>query len=173
MGKRNGLKLLVSSALFAALICVVTGYILHIPIGTAGGYVHIGDAFIFLAAALLPTPWALAAAVLGGCLADLLTGAAIWIPATAVVKALIALPFSCRGDRLLTRRNLLAALVSMPISCGGYYLAEVLMFGSWAAPLASIPVSLIQYGGSALVFILAALALDRAKLKKQFQKLYN
>ena len=33
---------LVTSALLAAIICLVTGYILHIPTPN-GGYAHIGD----------------------------------------------------------------------------------------------------------------------------------
>ena len=41
-------RTLVSSALFAALVCVTTAYFLHIPVGN-GGYVHVGDTFIYLA----------------------------------------------------------------------------------------------------------------------------
>lgn len=39
---------LTSTALFAALICVTTAYIFHIPFGVNGGYVHIGDSLIYL-----------------------------------------------------------------------------------------------------------------------------
>ncbi len=171
MEKKFSIKLLVATALFAAIICVVTAYILHIPVGANGGYIHIGDAFIFLAAAMLPKPYAIAAAAIGAGMADLLT-APIWAIATVIVKTLITLPFSSKGEKLLTKRNLIAALVSIPISCAGYYLAEALMFGNWVAPALGIPVGLIQYGGSTVIFILAALALDRAKIKKQFGKLY-
>ena len=38
--KKNVLKYLIIAALFAALITVTTGFIGHIPIGTAGGYLH-------------------------------------------------------------------------------------------------------------------------------------
>ena len=40
-------RVLVSSALFAALVCITTAF--HIPVGN-GGYAHIGDTFIYLAA---------------------------------------------------------------------------------------------------------------------------
>ena len=43
-------RTLVSSALFAALICLTTAYFLHIPVGN-GGFMHVGDTFIYLAAA--------------------------------------------------------------------------------------------------------------------------
>ena len=62
-----------TTALFAALICVTTAYIFHIPFGTNGGYVHIGDTLIYLAAAILPAPYAMIAGALGGAFADLLT----------------------------------------------------------------------------------------------------
>ena len=47
----------VLAALFAAAIALATAYLLHIPLPT-GGYVHLGDTLIYLAACLLPTPYA-------------------------------------------------------------------------------------------------------------------
>ena len=72
MSQRENLRLLVTAALFAAAITVMTAYMLHIPIPT-GGYIHLGDALIYLAACLLPVPCAAAAAAIGAGLADLLT----------------------------------------------------------------------------------------------------
>lgn len=43
--------LLAVSAMFAAMVTVTTAYLFHIPIGSNGGYIHVGDAFIYLAAA--------------------------------------------------------------------------------------------------------------------------
>ena len=74
--ERRKLHLLVISALFAAAIAVMTAYLLHIPIPT-GGYIHVGDALIYLAACLLPAPYAVGAAMVGaGLAACLLTGSA-------------------------------------------------------------------------------------------------
>ncbi|MEG2098022.1 MAG: ECF transporter S component, partial [Pseudoflavonifractor sp.] len=55
MIRQKQLRLLVLSALFAAAITIVTAYLLHVPLPT-GGYVHLGDALIYLAACLLPAP---------------------------------------------------------------------------------------------------------------------
>ncbi len=77
MKERNKLHLLIMSALFAAAIAVMTAYLLHIPIPT-GGYIHVGDALIYLAACLLPAPYAVGAAMVGAGLADLLT-APMWV----------------------------------------------------------------------------------------------
>ena len=68
---------LVLASLFAALIFVLTKF-LSVP--TAIGYIHPGDAAIYLAAAILPTPYAMAAAGLGGALADLVGGYFHYIP---------------------------------------------------------------------------------------------
>ena len=72
-------QLLTISALFSALVCITTAYIFHIPFGANGGYIHLGDALIYLAATLLPTPYAILAAGIGGAMADLLT-APLWAP---------------------------------------------------------------------------------------------
>ena len=67
-GKRQTLKLkyLTITGLMAAMITIMTAYICHIPTGINGGYIHFGDSLIYLAAAILPTPYALAAAAVGG-----------------------------------------------------------------------------------------------------------
>jgi len=68
------LRLLVLTGLFAGLICLFTAYICHIPMGANGGYLHFGDTLIYVAASLLPQPYALLAAAIGGGLADLPCG---------------------------------------------------------------------------------------------------
>ena len=92
MDSRQNLHRLVTAALFAAAIAVMTAYLLHIPLPT-GGYIHLGDALIYLAACLLPVPYAAAAAAIGAGLADLLT-APMWVLPTLLIKALIVLPRS-------------------------------------------------------------------------------
>ena len=58
------------TGLMAAMIALMTAYICHIPTGINGGYIHFGDSLIYIAAALLPTPYAHASAAIGGGLAD-------------------------------------------------------------------------------------------------------
>ena len=167
MKRNNTLRYVVVAALFAALITIMTAYICHIPVGVNGGYVHFGDALIYLAASILPAPYAIAAAAIGGGLADLLTAPA-WALAMVIIKAAIALPFTSKGDRLVNKRNVVAIFVSGIITTLGYYLAESIMFGSWAAFLMSISGSLIQAGGSAVIYLVLAAALDKAHVKSRF-----
>ena len=77
MPHKDNPHLMAATALFAAAITVMTAYMLHIPIPT-GGYIHLGDALIYLAACLLPAPYAAAAAAIGAGMADLLT-APMWV----------------------------------------------------------------------------------------------
>lgn len=162
-----GLRRLTVTAVLAALITLMTAYIFHIPVGMNSGYVHLGDALIYLSAALLPLPYACAAGAIGGGMADLLT-APVWAPATVLIKMLICLPFSSKGNKIVTRRNVIALFLAFCISAGGYYLAEGIMFGFHVAFLTSVSGSVVQSGGSAVVFVIIGLALDRLGFKKQF-----
>lgn len=168
-GQKRGvrLKYLTLTGLMAAMTTIMTACICHIPTGINGGYIHFGDAVIYLAAALLPTPYALAAAAIGGGLADLMT-APMWAPATIVIKMLIALPFSSKSAKIVTPRNVAASAAACILSGAGYYIAEYLLFGAWAAPAASVAGTLIQSGGSALFFVVFGLALDKTHAKTKF-----
>ena len=163
--RKNKMKYRTLTGLMAAMITLMTAYICHIPIGLNGGYLHFGDSLIYLAAALLPTPYALAAAAIGGGLADLLT-VPLWLPATIVIKPLIALPFTCKSAKIITPRNVAASVTACTISCTGYFAAEYLIFGASAAPIASLSGNLLQSGGSAVFFIVFGLALDRTHIKR-------
>ena len=153
------------TGLFAAMITLMTAYICHIPYGANGGYIHFGDALIYIAAVLLPRPYALAAAAIGGGLADLLT-APMW--ATIIIKMLITLPFTSQNTKILNTRNIIAPFLALAISATGYYLAEGILFGSFLSPLASISGSVIQSGGSAVLFFLLAGALEKTHLKTKY-----
>ncbi len=157
-------KLLTVTGLFAAMITVMTAYICHIPTGTNGGYIHFGDSLIYLAAVLLPTPYALAAAAIGGGMADLLT-APMWAPATIIIKMLITIPFTNKSTKIITPRNVIATIIAYFISGLSYFLAEYILFGTWSALFASMAGSLIQSGGSAIFFVIFGLALDKVHVK--------
>ncbi len=153
-----------TTALFAALICVTTAWIFHIPIGVNGGYVHVGDALIYLAASILPMPYAMAAGAIGGAFADLFT-APLWAPATFIIKMLIALPFTRKKDKIIVPQNVIGVFIAAVISFIGYYIAEALLFGTWAALIPSLVGTLAQSGGSAVLFLVFGFALDRMGFK--------
>ena len=165
---KNQSLLLCITGLFAAMITLMTGFILHIPYGANGGYIHFGDALIYIAASILPRPYAIAAAVIGGGLADLLT-APMWAPATIIIKLLVTLPFTKRGERRLSKRNLIAPVICIPITIIGYYIAEAVLFGSVAAPVASIPGNFVQTMGSMVIYYIIGKALQKNRTFSNFK----
>lgn len=156
------------TAIFAALITIMTAYVCHIPVPLTGGYIHFGDSLIYLAAAILPTPYACAAAAIGGGLADLLT-APMWTLPTFVIKALIVLPFSNKRNKILTKRNMIAPVLAYLISGTGYFLANNLIFNSEIAFLTSFGGSAIQSFGSMFIFLILGAMLDKVRFKKSFE----
>ncbi len=165
-------RLLVVTGLFASLVYVFTAY-LHIPSGA--GYTHAGDGIIYIAACILPAPYAAAAGAIGGALADGLSGYAVWIPATIVIKAVTALFFTRKTEKILTLRNMCGIVPSLIVCITGYSLYEgtVMTKGfSLAAILAAlqqIPSYCIQVLASSLLFIITAAALDKTDIKKKFR----
>lgn len=164
------LKRIVLTGVFSALIFVFTAYI-HVPTGS--GYTHAGDGLIYLSASILPMPYAIAAAVIGGTLADGLSGYPVWIPATIVIKALTAMFFSNKGNRIVTKRNLLSVIPSLIICVVGYSLYEGFVITKGLsvtgiiAAFTQTPSYIIQIIASTALYIAAGTALDKAGLKKK------
>ena len=106
------------AAIFTALVFVVTAY-LHIP--TSNGYIHVGDGLIYLAACILPWPYAVAVGAGGALLADCLTGFAIWAPGSVIIKSLTALLFTSKGKKIMELRNRLMLLPAAVICAGSRF----------------------------------------------------
>lgn len=161
--KKDNLRVMTVSAVFAAAIAITTGYVLHIPLPT-GGYIHVGDALIYLSACLLPMPWAMLTGAMGGAVADLLT-APIWALPTFFIKAVICLPFTRKTSRLISVRNVAAVFISGILSPVLYACVNVILTQTWNAFLPQLIGTLVQSAGSGIVFILLAFGCDRVDLK--------
>ena len=81
--KKQQIRLICFSGLLAALVLVLTAFV-HIPVHT--GYVHVGDAFIYLGACLLPMPYAPLAGMLGNLLQSAASGIIFIVLAAAADK---------------------------------------------------------------------------------------
>lgn len=130
--QNDNLRKLTRCALFAALITLsILFFRIPIPLPGSAGYVHPGDSLIYLVAYLLPGPFAVAAAAIGGALADLLAGAIVYTFPTAVIKALMAWVASllfAKNNRL-SLHLCLTVLLGCLITVGGYFLFELTVFG--------------------------------------------
>lgn len=161
-------RLIALSGVMAALTFILTAY-LHIPTGQ--GYTHAGDGVIFLAASILPTPYAVAVGAIGGALADGLSGYLIWLPATVVIKSLTALFFTNKKDKIINVRNLLAIIPSLILCVCGYSLYEgIVISGEFskaaiAAAFVQTPAYCIQIAASTVLYIFCGTALDKAGAK--------
>jgi uncharacterized repeat protein (TIGR04002 family) len=151
------------AGLFSALVFVMTAYFPRIP--TTRGYIHIGDAAVYLAASMLPQPYAAAAAGLGGFMADALTGYLIWAPYTLIIKSCLTIAFTSKSGKMTNRRNFFASAAAFPVTIGGYYIAALIMTGSTTAPLAEIPANAVQAAGSMALYLLFAGCMDKAGIK--------
>lgn len=156
-------KYSIIAAMLLAMTVVFTVFV-RIPFGI-GGYVHLGDMVIYLSGCLLPLPYAIVVSF-GGALSDVVSGYAIWAPFSLVIKVLCVLCFTARQERLLCRRNVIAPILSVPITVGGYFLSETVLYGSASAALLSAPWNVLQAVVCGVLFVFVAVAADRIKLKK-------
>lgn len=170
--KKESIKKITLTAILAALITVTTA-VVKIPIGINDGYVHLGDAVIYLAGCLLG-PYAAIAASIGGALADILVGAAVWAIPTAIIKPLNSIPFIIATSYYVKRNEthkiihpstVLMTVVSGMITTFGYFIAEGLMF-SFESAAATLLFGLAQPIGSAIAFVLVGFALDKVNIQK-------
>ncbi|MDO5124950.1 MAG: TIGR04002 family protein [Ruminococcus sp.] len=161
------IKKLALTGLFMAMTYVLTAFF-HIP--TIKGYVHVGDAIVFIASCVLPTPYAIASASIGGALADALSGYWIWVPATLLIKGLTALFFTSKKEKVICRRNLLALIPALILCVGGYGLySGFVIYDSLVAGFADAFANTMQIVTSAFLYVILGLAFDKLSLKKKMQ----
>lgn len=142
-------------AMLAALAFVAT-YFIKVPLPV--GYVHVGDAIVFLTAALLPTPYAMIASAVGVSLADLCGGYAIYIPITALIRILTVLGFS-RKKPMISVRNMIGLALGIVICAAGYWAFEaIFVYETPLAALAGVPFNLAQSAVGAVIYLVVAKA---------------
>lgn len=131
---------MVYAAVFAAMIFVLTRFI-QIPVPGGAGYLHFGDAMIYIVASTLGGPWALLASAL---------------PFVFVNK---------KSEKILTPLTICLTIPSGVITVLGYYLGDLIVNKAYA--VANIPMNIVQAVGSAIIFVVISAAFDAAKLKKK------
>jgi len=162
--RNDKVKKLALGGMLSAVILAMT-ISMHLPVPATGGYVHLGDGFIFLTAAVLG-PYAALAAGIGSALADLLGGYFIYIPATFIIKAamgLIAGKFAAQGSRLKRAIVFMFAELVMVL---GYFAFEWALYGGAAALGAVLPNLLQGAFGVILGLILTEIASGIFQKKK-------
>ncbi len=169
--KNNKIIKIVYASLFAALICVVTMFP-QIPVPATGGYIHMGDAVLLIAAWLLGPIYGTLAAGIGSALADLFSGYVIYAPATFIIKAVVAVLATLifRGCAKTIKSNIFRYIISAVLAESfmvlGYFLYELMIYGGGA--VAAIPANCIQGGFAAVAGVLIIRLLITNKTVKEF-----
>ena len=102
---------IVIAAMLAALTCIAT-MIIKIP-SPLKGYLNLGDCVVLLSGWLLSPLYGFLAAGLGSGLADLISGYGVYVPATFIIKGVMAIA-AYFGFRFLQNKvtNISARIVS-------------------------------------------------------------
>lgn len=158
------------TAIFTALILLATS-VLKFSTGLGEGYIHFGDSLIYITACLLPFPYCIIAGALGGGLADILSGFAIWSIPTMLIKMLNVLPFAIvckklKTNKILCKQTVLMTFVSGVITILGYFVAECILYSVASATL-SITGNTIQAVASGIIFMIIATTLDKINFKRR------
>ena len=168
---------IVMTALMMGVVMVSILFI-RIPIPFTQGYVHLGDAMIFLGVLVLGWKYGAIAAALGGALGDILGGFPLWAPWTFAIKGVMAIIMGLFIAAMLKKKQ--TAIAGVPIlelvgmilagafMVAGYYLAEGLMYGNWVAPLLGIPWNIGQFTVGMVIAGALAAALYKTPGKKYF-----
>ncbi|MCI9120564.1 MAG: ECF transporter S component [Oscillibacter sp.] len=179
--KQTQVRQLVTAGVLAALGCAAT-MALQVPSPT-GGYVNLGDAVVLLGAYLLGPAYGAAAGGLGPAMADLLSGYAVYVPATLLIKGVMAL-LAAGLYRTIGRTGgglLACGLAAETVMVLGYWLFGGLLAaasggGSFGlcltAAAAGIPGNLAQgiFGTAASALLVLALRRS-ASIRRQFPHL--
>lgn len=158
------IRFLTVTALFIALTYVFTAFInVRLPIAANGGLIHLGNVPLFICAILFGKKSGAIAGGVGMGLFDLLSGWTAWAPFTFIIVAVMGFAVGA-----ITKKHhglgwdALAIAIAAIIKVVGYYIAEIIIYGNWLAPMASIPGNLVQIGVAAVIVLIIVEPLRKA-----------
>ena len=171
MSRTEKTNKMVLAALMMCMIVVLTMFI-KIPIPMTQGYVHLGDAMIFMAVMLLGWKYGAVAAGVGSAMADIFCGAAMWAPWTLVVKFVMALIMGLildkGGENIGLPRQITAMICGGLFMVLGYYVAEGVMYGNWIAATIGIPWNIGQFAVGMVIATVISASLCRTSANRIF-----
>ena len=163
----NNIKFITITAVFIALTYVFTAFVnIRLPIAANGGLVHLGNVPLFIGAIIFGRKTGAIAGGVGMGLFDLLSGWTAWAPFTFIIVALMGFAVGAITEKHHgIGFDALAIGVACIIKVVGYYIAEVILFGNWLAPVTSIPGNLVQIGVAAVIVLIVVEKLRAVALK--------
>jgi uncharacterized membrane protein len=155
-------------AMLSALVFALTFINIRLPLPGTGGLVHLGNIPVVVAAVVFGKKHSAIAGAVGMTLFDLVGGYFVWAPFTLIIRLLSGFImgwFSEKKQGKSLGMNLIGILLSGVILIGGYYLAELALFGNAIVALTSIPGNLLQ------VAVAIAIGLPLATAPKKFLRI--
>ena len=181
-----GVYELMLTGLMTALVMAATSFF-RIPVIATNGYIHLGDAMVFLSVIILGRRNGTIAAAGGSALADLLGGYAHWVPWTFVIKGLMAFVTATLMTNSLTLTNssddtarendgatvsireVIAMTAGGLVMIAGYFIAQRIIYGNIAAPLAALPGNIAQAAAGVILAEIMSIALNKALPGRSFR----
>lgn len=136
----------VTAAMLAALACIAT-MIIKIP-SPLKGYINLGDCIVLLTGWLSMPGYGFMAAGIGSALADVLSGYAVYAPATFLIKGIMAVAayyiFKFLNGKIGKRTSrIISGIISEIIMILGYFVFEGFMYG-FVPSAVNIPSNAVQ-----------------------------
>lgn len=157
--KWTSVRIVVLAAMMA-LTAVLTALV-RVPVAPTRGYIHLGDVGVYFAAFAFGPVIGLLAGGVGTAIADVTSGFGHWAPLSLIIHGLQGLLAGRLGYRGAPRRQGLAWAAGAIVMIGGYYLAELVLYGPGAALVEVLP-NAIQAVAGGLVAIPLTAAIRRA-----------
>jgi uncharacterized membrane protein len=177
MTKNNSTMQLILTGLMMAMIVVATMLII-IPTPFTNGYIHLGDAMIFLSVLILGWKRGAVAAGAGSALADLLIGYAVWAPWTLVIKGAMGAVMGLFILKAMRKPGksilgvpvyqLLGMILAGIFMAAGYFVAGGLIYGNYIVSAMGIPWNILQFGVGLMIASILAAALYKTSAKTLF-----
>ncbi len=144
---------IVIASMLAALCCVAT-MIIKIP-SPLKGYLNLGDCIVLLSGWLLSPYYAFLAAGIGSALADALSGYMVYVPATFVIKGVMAIAAHYLFKSLNAKAGNIPSRIISGISAeivmvAGYFVFEGFLYG-FVPSMVNIPANAVQ-GVAGIIF---------------------
>ena len=164
--QNNTTQRIVMAALLAALTCVAT-MIIKIP-SPLKGYLNLGDCVVLLAGWILSPTYGFIAAGLGSALADTFSGYVTYVPATFVIKGLMAL-IAFYGFKLLHSKlgnissRIISGIVAEVVMVAGYFIFEGFLYG-FGPSLVNIPANVIQGIAGLIIGTILVKVFEKSKI---------
>lgn len=169
---------IVMTAMMTCLVLLTT-YTFKIPTPFQG-YVHLGDAMIFLSVLAVGRKNGAVAAAFGSAMADLLGGYVAFAPWTFVIKGLMALVMGWCIDYMVKKETKTIKIAGVPlveiigmvlagiVMVLGYGVADAVLAGNIMTGILSMPANCGQFAAGVVIASVLAAALYKTPAKRYF-----